>query len=226
MKHKKLISVILLLTITSLCQAAVIFDAGIRNTAISGYSGTKLNINAGEFSYEETMAVGPNDYLGSFELTHTVFMGLDEIRWSERRDKPCDIVVKTHSLDSAVAKNGNETGSICTGSSSSEKTVKLSNSRYFIRGIAACTNDKRKSSKNRLKGIKIIAAKVSTAGAVTSLNTFEDTRRTNCAKWFAPVYCPGGQIASGVNVYHDGESFRGLGLRCRRVTTSNSPFKQ
>lgn len=198
------------------------FDSEVRVTPTSGYTGALLNVNAGEFSFDEII----DDSEGGYKQRRTVFAGIREISWSEKADKPCKIKAKSYALDHSISGGTSKTKSICSGSGGSEKTVKLTTSRHFIRGIAVCTTDKRDSSKNRLKGIRIYPALVSDNGTVTNLNNYEEVRRTNCPKRFKPaVFCPTGFIASGLRVYHNTDSFRGVGLRCRRVIVSTTPFK-
>jgi len=189
---------------------------------ISGYSGRRININTGEHRFnDQILSENPRR---SINITRTVFMGIKEIRWHEKSDKPCSMLVRTRPLDLAIDKTGYESASLCE-SSRSEKKVEFRNRRHFLRGIAACTTNKKSSSKNRLKGIRIYPARVAASGTVTNINTFEEERRHHCDIWFPPVFCRDGEIASGVNIYYEDDIFRGVGLRCRSVERLNSVLR-
>ncbi len=241
MKIKRSMFAILFLVITGICQATILGDEPARNTGmpkysgslqlgsivnntgdISGYSGRRININTGEHRFtDRILSENPQR---SIKITRTIFMGIKEIRWSEKGDKPCSMLVRTRALDLTIDKTGYESVSLC-GSNSSEKKVEFRNRRYFLRGIAACTTNKKSSSKNRLKGIRIYPARVAASGTVTNINTFEEERRHHCDTWFPPVFCSDGEIASGVNIYYEDDVFRGLGLRCRSVERLDSVLR-
>ena len=151
--------------------------------------------------------------------------GLKTVTWYEKADKPCKLTISARDLydpDKLVATSDYELD-ICGGAASNKKLVSFTDSRRnFIRGVAVCTTDKKDSSDNRLKGIKIFAAKVTTDGQVTELTTFEKNEHTNCAKWRKAVYCPAGHVAHGIQIHHTDGYFRGLAVKCRKVITKRS----
>ena len=124
-------------------------------------------------------------------------------------------------LDYAVPGAGGQMD-ICGGSAvpfvvgSLTKTVSFDgNARYFVRGIAACTNTR---SNHRVKGVWIYAAKVwATQEQVDALSASDQEDRPNCDQWHSAVYCPTGQIASAIVAHHSDREITGLALRCRRV---------
>ncbi len=241
MKIKYVMFVALFLLAAGACQATVVGNEPARNTGItnysgslqlgstvsntgniSGYSGQRININTGEHRFtDKILTENPRRPL---KATRTIFMGIKEIRWSEKGDKPCSMLARTRPLDSTIDKTGYESVSFC-GTGSSEKKVEFRDSRYFLRGIAACMTEKKSSRKNRLKGIRIYPARVAANGSVTAMNTYEEERRHHCDTWFPAVFCGNDEIASGINIYYEDGTFRGLGLRCRRVERLNSAFR-
>jgi hypothetical protein len=173
-------------------------------------------------SATDTGTSGNTGKAANVQIGSVMHWGLRAVTWWERNNRPCKLRLSARSLEDgqqSVTFTGN-TLDICGGNpgASSMRNVNFdANPRYFVRGIAACTTDKNDSANNRLKGIKIYPARVTRQGAVTPLNSFEKVERNNCKFWHPPVHCPAGHIAYGVRVHHNGDSFRGLGLRCRKV---------
>ncbi|GEM_PF-2326589 len=194
---------------------------------ISGYSGTLTRLNVGEFSYEEPLSLPSGDY-GSEEtrLRHS-HAGITDVSWQENHDKPCDIKATPRALNRASVKKqpSPKSKNICTGRAGNKKVVSLPAGQY-VRGISVCTTNKKQSRKNRLKGIALYAATLSTSPPlVRSINAAaEKAQHTNCRKWHQYVGCPNGYIATGLQIYSQDDSFRGLGLKCRKVELSPSPF--
>ena len=177
-------------------------------TSISGFSGgeiTWLSMGAGEF-------------------------GIDAISWWEVSDKPCALTVRSKSLSTGSAPGSSQRMNICgrgfilpanpyingaANDADAKAVVFDGNPRHYLRGIAACTNN---DNNHRVKGIRIFPASVALDGTVNALSSNESENRPNCSIWRQAVFCPNGQIASGVEVRHTDEEITGLGLRCRRVT--------
>lgn len=179
----------------------------VQTSNISGFA------NSGETTW---LAKGPGEY------------GIDALSWHEVGDKPCAFTVRSKSLSAGSASGSSERMNICgagfslpsnpiynpSANGDARTVVFDGNPRHYLRGIAVCTNN---DNNHRVKGIRIYPASVGTDGTVTNLNSNESASRTNCATWHAPVYCPNGQIASGIAVKHTDNEVTGIGLRCRRV---------
>jgi len=175
----------------------------------------------------ETLTLGtatvPNrisGYTGDKKVADA-FYGVKQILWEEDNDKPCYLNVQAKKLSSPEGKVAEI--SICKGNAGNKKIVELTVDNHYLRGIAVCTTDRKDSSDNRLKGIRLYAAEVEPDGKVIALNAFEKNEHTNCAKWHPAVYCPSGHIANAVYAYYKGGNkggyFTGLGLKCAKVIT-------
>lgn len=170
------------------------------------------------------------------ELTWVAFgpgtTGVQGVRVRENYDKPCALEISGKSLEQGSRDEGDEELNICTdgfqfpqgalsflnGLSTSDKAVVFDgNPRHYLRGIAVCTNN---NNNHRLKGIRIYPASVGTDATVNALGSYEEFRQTNCSQWHTAVYCPSGQVASGLAVHHSDEEITGIALRCRRVVAS------
>lgn len=171
----------------------------VTTTSISGF-------NASDLTW---LAVGEGDF------------GIAGLSWDEDGDKPCRMWAQPRALDYAVPGAGPQMD-ICGAAAvpfvvgSITKTVAFDgNARYFVRGIAACTNGQ---SNHRLKGVRIYAAKVwANQNPVDGLSASDEEDRPNCSQWHTAVYCPSGQIASAIVAHHSDKEITGLSLRCRRV---------
>lgn len=201
---------------------------------VSGYAGKMLRANAGEYPFEY-LSPPPHVVSASREtIEATTYAGLKGFSWRERGDKPCSITIHSallnrtalsYQLSEATRTPPDKVAGICSGGGN-EKTVKLlSSPDQYVRGVAACTTDKKDSADNRLKGIRIYAAEVNADGSVKALNTFEDNKHSHCEKWHAPVYCPAAHLVTGLKLYHKDDAFTGLGIKCRKVLSAESPFK-
>jgi hypothetical protein len=171
----------------------------VTTTAISGF-------NASDLTW---LAVGEGDF------------GISGLSWDEDGDKPCRMWVQPRALSNAAAGGGGQMdicGPVAVPFVVGSLTMTVSfdgNARYFIRGIAACTNGQ---SNHRLKGVRIYAAKVwTTEEPVDALAASDEEDRPNCSQWHSAVYCPTGQIASAIVAHHSDREITGLALRCRRV---------
>lgn len=177
-------------------QDIALKEDGVALTDISGHSGKIIGAGAAD---DRTDA------------------GLARVTIWERSDKPCVINVELRELFDAQAYNPPVGGSLCTHGSDHVDVSFSENPRYYIRGVAACTNDKTDTSKRRVKGIKIYPAKVQRDGTVTNLSASEADEQAHCKIWHRAVYCPNGYIASKVRAHYKDDYFTGLSLRCRKV---------
>lgn len=211
----------------------VVLGDTLEPDSISGFLGTMHRINVGEFSVTyELFSTGTQAH-GSSSRTLTTYAGIHGITWSEDKDKPCDIEVDAKELVSGrrvgdsntavVAKDGHF--EICKGSKGNTKEVQFSNSKYYLHGIGICTTDKKDSTENRLKGIRIYPTEVKDDGTLNRMSNYVQNKHTNCNDkyWRTPVYCPTGYIASGLKVHHRDGYFTGIGLKCRKVGLASSP---
>lgn len=147
--------------------------------------------------------------------------GIDAISSHERSNRPCDFRISARNLDgNSTVPEGVLDADRCTPTSSRIDVGFGANPRYFVRGIAVCSSKVQANSK-RMKGFRIVAAKIwQTKRELDDLATTDTDSRNNCGgNWHDTVYCDPGHVASGVNVYWDRkeDSIVGLGLRCRYV---------
>ncbi len=197
-------------------------------TMVSGYAGKLKRIFVGTYTYSEDWRTDP--IIGSGET----FAGIKTITWAEFLDKPCWMGVKPWPLNAYIAEDS------LPSSIPPEKDINLCNSTQngdtrsisvtgYVKAIKVCTTDKKDSSKNRLKGIKIWEAKLSKVPPYVRdvPGSPAKNEHKNCKIWHNKVSCPAGYIASGIKVYTDQESryFRGLSLKCRRVSLGRSVFE-
>lgn len=169
----------------------------VRSTAVSGYPGA---INQLGFGYENKQ-------------------GISAVTWGERNNVPCQIVISARNLDgTSNVPAGSKAQNRCTTTSASKTVEFAENPRFFVRGIATCGSKVNRNEK-RIKGIKIVAAKVwQTKHQVDALATSDAESNPNCYEpWHDTVYCDDGWVASGLDVHRDGDAIVGLALRCRQV---------
>lgn len=192
---------------TCVCAASIaLFMQGV-NPAVASLDGNTASHTA------------VSGYAGSASDAFHVSLGdrgITQIAWEELSDRGCFISVTGKDPDNASDTSSSVNGDHCHGISrvDSRKTVKFKdNPRYFVRGIAVCTNNK---SNHRLKGIKIVAAKLPTGNDdVQTLTVTNKKDRTNCKNWHQTVYCPSNKVASGLNVKVKDSAFVGIGLQCK-----------
>lgn len=168
---------------------------------------------------DTTVDTGISGYPGndndSFFLRLSEGYGVTEIAWEELNDRPCFITI-----DGKDPAHGSETThsteSDCGGKSriDSRKTVRFKNNpRYFVRGVAVCSNNKKN---HRMKGVKIYAAELpSGTSSVEKVSATFSKDHANCRNWHTPVFCPSGKVAHGLNVEFSDGSIVGLGLHCQ-----------
>jgi hypothetical protein len=193
----------LCLAAASVLPAAMVARAEILNsgnsTAISGYVG-----DPGE------------------SFTITLYDGgvITEVHWSEWYDKPCLIGIRGRDPE-----GGNATWderNLCGLERDEPQNAKsvgfFSNSRYFVRGLSVCSNDR---LNHRMKGIALLAAKLPPDSSEIIPIAYPDTdpqdgtaRHVNCKDWAEWVYCPSTQVAYGLDVHVKDGAIVGLALRC------------
>ncbi len=168
----------------------------------TGYSGW-----AGTVSYADAPVL-PEGGMG----------GLYGIDWYEDGDQPCHLGTYWRTLTQGTEVYTNGDFDHCAGSPGNRKAVQFSdNPRYFIRGIATCSS-KVDKNKQRIKGIKVYAAKVWLGKPeVEELTTAIQDDHKNCDTWNAAVFCPADQAATGLVIHRLDRSISALGLRCRPI---------
>ena len=103
------------------------------------------------------------------ERKETTFAGVKGLTWWEDGDKPCSIKLHAVALNPVNPNSpsevkyqpdgGGNDKSICNGSPANERSVKfLDTTARYVRGLAVCTSEEKKSGDERLKGVRIYAA--------------------------------------------------------------------
>ncbi len=197
---------------------------------VSGYTGRLHRINIGTYDYSDNWQEQPPVISGK------AFAGIQLIEWSEYFDKPCQMKVRPWPLNTDMVSGyldprrpSVKSFFICSKTGTGDtRTVAVDG---YVRAISVCTTKKQDSSKNRLKGIRIWGASLShQAPFVRDLPGLPaEGKHRNCkGNWDPMVSCPSGYIASGIRIYtnYADKFIRGLGLKCRKVELSRSPFKQ
>ena len=101
---------------------------------------------------------------------------------------------------------------------------------HFVNGIQVC--DSKNKNNHRIKGLGLHPAKVEKYGQVTPwkwpqlrIPSDAKARQTNCGAFGTTPrteakFCPdtNDMVAVGVVMHHDGSSFTGIQLVCRRIT--------
>ena len=233
----KISTILLALLFTSVSFASnLVLGENWVSESVSGHSGKVTRLPGGEYTY--TYDWPPLHVVSANRevLEDTAYAGIKGFSWWENQDKPCKFTVHRVSLNDVspyansltdVKKHPTDnSASICAGSPGDEKTVKfVDGTQRFVRGIAVCTSDKNKSSDERIKGLRIYAAKVNENGTVESLDVNRDDSQTNCKIWHAPVYCPRDYIVTALRLHQINDYFTGIGIKCRQVDTASSPLK-
>ncbi len=221
---------------TSALQAdSLVLTDDWQSAGVSGHSATMIRLNAGEYTYSYDWP--PLNVVSSSReiLEETSYAGIKGFTWWESGNKPCKITAHSVALNTVNSRSSTQVKSepddvsknICVGSPGNEKKARfVDGTDRYVRGVAVCTSEKMKSSDERLKGIRIYAAEVKPNGSVEALDVDRDDMHTNCKQWHAPIYCPTGYIVSGLKVHHRNDYFTGLGIKCRRIATAKTPFKQ
>lgn len=246
---KQLLNIfIILVGLLSGAQAAIadlVLGKFWESETISGYSGKKMLLNFGEFTVYENVdqshristqdTTSGSDGGGSGGTSggsmqhegmdeHTAFSGLRKITWHEDKDKPCHMVVHSFAIETVPGSPEDKVNDICKGDEGNKKIVTLANNE-FATGVSVCTTDKKDTTKNRLKGIRLYSSVIDNDGNVSSTGGYQGNRHTNCKVWRAPAKCPADHIVTSLKIYSKDNSYTGLGIKCRKVETASSPYK-
>lgn len=142
------------------------------------------------------------------------------IRWYEDADDPCKFRVYNRHLNLDGVQTPEK--SWCGGSPGNEKWAERRGADEYITALQVCLTDKKDSSKNKIKGIRLWGREL-TAGTLGPENGPDEARHTNCKKWSNKVSCPSGQIATKIKVYYNEYQWTshgfatGIALGCRDV---------
>ena len=144
--------------------------------------------------------------------------GLRGVDWFEDGDQPCRLGTYWRTLTAGTEVYTNGDFDHCAGAAGNRKQVGFwDNPRYLVRGIAVCSS-KTDKNEQRMKGIRLYAAKVwLTKPEVEELTTAVEEDHANCGTWNAPVFCPSDQAATGLIIQRLDRSITGLGLKCRPI---------
>ena len=175
---------------TSAAYAATLVP-GLTYTGLSGHSGTSITA------------------IGAASGEHAVSL----LSAGERNNRPCELGVYKANIDGSIDSIHADWDQ-CTTTSPNETVGWSTGSGIYVRGIAACTNNK---ANQRLKGIQVFGASIAANGTVPPLGVDDWFSRPNCATWHPAVFCPAGQIATKVRVHRTGDEINGLSLACRDV---------
>jgi|GEM_PF-6277801 len=182
---------------------------------------------------ELTPVSGKLGRIQKIELNRSRNQGLRSILIYEDKNRPCKLVLGPKNLysestqsENTHAYNDNEAnkckgspGDLITAGWSDSKSSDQS-SRYYIRGIATCASKVAKN-RDRIKGIRVVAAKVwETKREVEALATTDIGKQANCdEEWHETVYCDSGRVAVGVNIHWSSENaITGIALRCGYIS--------
>lgn len=150
------------------------------------------------------------------------FQALYAMTWWEDGDDPCKFDAFTRHLNQADNMKVDST-KFCSGTPGSDKTVIRRAKNEYVTALQVCVNDKKDSSKDKVKGVRFWGRIVDTeTGVLGAENGPEEVTRTNCDTWRTKVSCPAGTVASKLRVYssryvNDIGVAKGLALGCRRV---------
>ena len=184
-------------TISSTAYADVELKGKDTVTAVSGYSGGFVIIETGEN-----------------------YQALQKITWWEDNDDPEAFEIETMHVNNFKLKTAKEV--IQYGGSKDTKSVSVAGQAQAIYKIQVCTNDKAKTSKNKLKGLRIWAESINYEQNPVTLTRHSaaiERKHTNCKKWHTPVSCKAGQVARGLRVHHNNDFFTGVALICKKLST-------
>lgn len=161
----------------------------------------------------------------SLSVTAPVDAAISSIRWGERANKPCvfsglsrDLADMTHPrLDSDYAP----TAVFCSNSFLKWTIVEFNANDRVIQGLSTCTTGIKHGANMRLKGFRIVAARIDNRyQRVVDTTEVSFKAHNNCKTWNEPVTCPGGQVATGLTIHRKIGSAVGVGLICRKLVWS------
>ncbi|HMH53981.1 MAG TPA: hypothetical protein VK548_27355 [Candidatus Acidoferrum sp.] len=157
------------------------------------------------------------------------FRGLTAIEWWEDSDEPCKIRLDSVNVNTGdvnqpeLVLNGIQPrlGSQPCSSPGNRKRVAFAGAANWIHKVQVCTTDKKDSSEDKLKGIRIWPATVNDRSplSISYGSTAQEDKHTHCEKWRSEVACPQGKIGARLRVHHDGAETKviGLALECRTL---------
>ena len=196
---------VLTLTVGALASSSVVassgksvLDGGVTWTAVSGDTGP------------ETKVVGSS----------TDVRAAHGIRWWEHSDDPCKFRVYNRHINNGGIETPEKEW--CGGGTGNEKWAERRGADEYITALQVCTTDKKDSTKNKIKGIRVWGRTLS-AGTLGPENGPDEDKHTNCKKWKSKVSCPSGQIATKIKVYYNEHAWSshgpatGISLGCRDV---------
>ena len=207
---------------------------------IAGTAGQKLRV-----------VIGSDVDLPNLPLRH---YGIVSIMTQEDNDRPCRIALFSGVLDPVKGPDGRLLGQgrldNCLRFTPSDLINPLSIGQgtkvgmllssvdhledHFINGVEVC--DSRNRNNERIKGVGVHPVKVDKFGGVTPWKDPELTipkksrdQHAHCGGFSDAQYCPEPHrmVAVGVVMHHDGRSFTGMQLVCRRVKAAQAePLKK
>jgi len=146
--------------------------------------------------------------------------GLYRLKFYEKWDDANLINVYERKLSTSSGASTGTAGELRIKSGgSSAKTVDVG-SGHYITAIQVCTTDKNNSSKNEIKGVRVWGGKLKSGGRVQNNSTAHEFKRNNCKKWRTKVKCSSNEVATGIKAYYQHESFSGISLNCKKLTSS------
>lgn len=154
------------------------------------------------------------------------FMAAYSIQWWEDGDEACKFKLYTRQINKGTIESPE--AEACSDSPGSEKWVARRGPHEYITALQVCTTDKKDTTKNKLKGIRLWGRILNPeTGALGPVNTPEDQARPHCKKWHPKVECPDGEVATAITVYSEmgraypaaplHSSAKGISLGCRKV---------
>jgi len=199
-------------------------------------------------------------YSGLYKVLGTDghYQALREIYWGEKSDNPCGMKIYTQHINnlsmiirsnvaskytfgefSWVTGNLNQQ-SIKMNCHGNDKIVSTMNSNFYIYKVNVCTTDKKNSSHNKLKGIRIWSRQLVKRNykdgedpELIDEPTPQEATHTHCERWHTPVQCGPGEIAQRLAVHYNYSNLDydedrwvvGLALYCKKVRLKKPPGK-
>lgn len=146
------------------------------------------------------------------------------VMWWENKDNPCRFRVDGELLNDSSDRHAFKKEHECRGGVGDKKAVSRPADGEFITAVEVCLTDKKKSSRDKLKGIRlwgrILDRETRTLGPE---NGPAEDHHAHCNDgWTEKVSCPAGQVAQQVKVYFNRRPYkpgyaRGISLGCRAI---------
>lgn len=156
---------------------------------------------------------------------------LTEVDWGEKQDNPCSFTV--HGMRRSgdawqVAEPTTLNFGACEKKSVPYKVQVVQpssdgSSGKFISALQVCKSEKKTSSFEKVKGIRIRTSRVDENGAVTANAGDEEYFLKHCKTWESWVSCPAGQLVRRLILNTDDGSAKGIGIECAPVYTGARP---